>query len=574
MAVNVIAYSLWGDMRRYQHVFQKNYSAWKGSSPNREVWIYHDDSVNRAFRQKYSKIRWIEMPPSNLHSGSYWRYTAIDEADNVWVRDSDNLFHAERNSYIDQEWEKTGKRLAVFRDHEFMYGLRRSRLYIRGGCFNIKGCTHGLMLNMLNQYRKNYWIYPYGMDECFLGHYVYPYFNGDCVIFARSHVWQNFQHNLALRNHLHDNAVYRVITHSQDDWLGSNAIVTYPKPNKLQQVATWIQLYEAKYNRLWHSLSRGTDRIPPVSRFYRLAPEVHAPIVLAYTMHQFILAIIARYYIFRSSYRKLRASVANATKKENLCLPLVVIMHADVKNLASIHLSIFSVLKQQLEPSKVIVYLPPSANLTDKLKRLQKWGVIIKRSRAPRSLMRHALIDTIRTNPECLYVHADSKIVYPHDWLHNLYTAWCDRPKCVCATRASVLAQRHSKLKKLYQYDLSAHDYEHETRLVDFVPVLAYGVLFPPEVAHCDLLQDAKFANLDSDDDMWLLALIRQAGLLMHVVPKTLYSLNALSGGLTNQNNNGAEKSHHKDMKNLWDYIKPTYAPEASLFSVHPSNTD
>jgi hypothetical protein len=180
--------------------------------------------------------------------------------------------------------------------------------------------------------------------------------------------------------------------------------------------------------------------------------------------------------------------------------------------------------------------------------------VEIKRTGATHS-KRHALTDNILQHTQSLCVYADAGVLQPQDWLHDLYSAWCEKTESVCAMRANALSLHFGTGDKVFRYKLFPHDYEHETRLEDLVPIWSYGVLFPPRASEYGLLRDKQFLSVDSDDDMWLWALLRASKIPAHLAPKMLYTLNYLFKQPARQETGSGRL--YKNIGDLASYVTP-----------------
>lgn len=533
MAIKVIAYSLWGRAGKYTASFSKNYHAWKRSKIDREMWIYFDDSIPLSFRRKHSSARWIEMPATDMCSGALWRFLSIDEADNVWCRDSDGVLNIERNRMLDAQWESTGKRLGILRDHEFVEGISRIRQRIRAGSFNIKGCTGGKMLALLRGYQQRYWSGPYGADEHFLGCCVYPYFKNDCAVIVRNPRWQNRKHRSALFNHLNDHAMYVISEHARTQVAG----VSFAKragTGLLSDTDTGVRLI-----RFWSCITEGTDRLPTMD-YYGQVPEgmMKRVYTLGYTCHRLLLTCGARTWLRYRYYRRMRARKNRNTQRP--FLPLVVGIYAEESSVSQLYLSVYTILRQSLAPTKIIVYVPQGILLPSELSRMHTHGVHIEHI-GRTHIRRRVLAKLVTAHPKSLCVFADGNVLYPRTWLEELYRTWRARPEVICAHGGRILSQCQPRADGLRYYSLDEYRRGGEVTIEGVVPNLERGVLLPPGAGAHRIWGDRKFSTLRGCDDVWLKALARTIGLACYLVPAIPYRAHYLSGASKNAGNEDAQ---------------------------------
>lgn len=188
--MKVISYSIWGNKPKYLAGLLNNYKMWEENFSDMELWIYHDSSIPSNYLDRMPKARHIKKEDSIDTSGTFWRFTAIDEADEVWVRDADAILKV-RNRILADLWYTTGKSFANFREHPFPRNVPYDRLLIRASTFNIMGCMNGQMQQFIDEYAASNNTTIYGCDEFFLGRVIYPHFENDMAIFIRDKKWQD-----------------------------------------------------------------------------------------------------------------------------------------------------------------------------------------------------------------------------------------------------------------------------------------------------------------------------------------------------------------------------------------------
>lgn len=530
MAIKVIAYSLWGHADKYTASFSKNYHVWKRSNIDREMWVYFDDSIPPSFRRKHSSARWIEMPATDMFSGALWRFLSIDEADNVWCRDSDGILSIERNRMLDAQWESTGKRLGILRDHEFVGGISRIRKRIRAGSFNIKGCTGGKMLALLHDYQQRYWSSPYGADEHFLGRCVYPYFKHDCAVIVRNPEWQNQQHRSALFTHLTDHAMYAIAEHARAHVAG----VSFAECAGTR----FVSKARAQLIRLWSCIVEGTDRMP-ILDYYGQTPgsRMNGVYALGYKCHRILLACGAHTWLRYRYLRRIRAHQNRNT--QHLFLPLVVGICAEESSVSQLYLSVYNIMRQSLAPTTIIVYVPQGISLPPELSRMRSRGVHIEHI-GRTHIRRRALAKLVTAHPKSLCVFADGNVLYPRTWLEELYRTWRAHTESICAHSGRALSQCQPRADGVRYYSLDEYRYGGEVSIEGIVPTLERGVLLPPGAGAHRAWEDQKFSTLRGCDDVWLKALARAIGLVCHLVPAMPHRAHYLSGASKNVGNEDA----------------------------------
>ncbi len=198
---------------------------------------------------------------------------------------------------------------------------------------------------------------------------------------------------------------------------------------------------------------------------------------------------------------------------------LVVSLTTIPERIGSIHLCIDSLLRQDLKPDRLILWLSESAepnrpgivksNLPVSILRLLNRGLEIRWCEDIRSYRK--LIPTLQIFPNSLIVTADDDIYYPQHWLQMLYKAYQREPQYVHCHRAHLIRFDSSGSPLPYrQWNLLSEGTLGPS--MDLFPTSGGGVLYAPGHLHPEVLNESAFLNLSPNaDDIWFYAMTNLA---------------------------------------------------------------
>lgn len=172
--------------------------------------------------------------------------------------------------------------------------------------------------------------------------------------------------------------------------------------------------------------------------------------------------------------------------------------------------TIKTLLSQSFKPEKVILWLSPEEfpkkekELPKPLTSLVSKGLVIEWCDNIKSYKK--LIPTLKKYPQYAIVTADDDILYPEDWLQELWDAFLKHPECVIAHRIHQF--KFTKDKKIAPYNTWPQNISCSVPLYQNFLTGSGGVLYPPFSLHPDVLKEDLFTKLCAkQDDVWFWAM-------------------------------------------------------------------
>lgn len=180
---NVIAFSLWGDSRRYLDGAVANARLAAHVFPEWRCRFYHDGSVpapvlNELARQQARLVR-VEDSAPRLHAGLFWRFAAAfdPDIDRFLIRDTDSLIGGRERDTVG-EWLRSGRHFHVVRDNPSHTDLILAGLW--GGVAGLlPDLTAEREAMLTDRHRTNH------CDQDFLNRHVWPLIRGSVLIHDR-----------------------------------------------------------------------------------------------------------------------------------------------------------------------------------------------------------------------------------------------------------------------------------------------------------------------------------------------------------------------------------------------------
>ncbi len=191
-----------------------------------------------------------------------------------------------------------------------------------------------------------------------------------------------------------------------------------------------------------------------------------------------------------------------------------------------IHLSLYSLLSQDMKPDKVILWLadeqfPNRENdIPKKVLALKDWGLEIRWCPDYRSYKK--LIPALQEFPDDFIITADDDLYYPVDWVRNLWTAYEKGNKHVLyAHRCHKIAVKGNKVLPYGKWQRSI--IKTKPSFANF-PTSGGGVLYAPGCLHPDVTDVTKARALcPYADDIWFWGMSVLAGSKITVIDDNPY---------------------------------------------------
>ena len=177
-ARNIIAFSLWGDGRKYTEGALANAEASPAIYPGWTCRFYVDDTVPAPVRQKLASLgaQVQMMTRKNPFDGLFWRFLPINDGHTrrFLVRDADSVINIREKAAVD-EWLASGKAFHVMRDWWTHTEVMLAGLW--GGVGGVLPPLTGLLQEFRPPSLANWHV-----DQWFLRQMVWPTARTSCLI--------------------------------------------------------------------------------------------------------------------------------------------------------------------------------------------------------------------------------------------------------------------------------------------------------------------------------------------------------------------------------------------------------
>ena len=208
-----------------------------------------------------------------------------------------------------------------------------------------------------------------------------------------------------------------------------------------------------------------------------------------------------------SVYFELKLRILNAKKLNEQkidSLPVIVSLTSIPSRLNTIHITIRSILNQNHQPKKIILWLNENdaKKIPNSLKKLE--GDVFEINFSKIDCPHLKLVESIKNYPNDIIATCDDDFIYDENWLNSLYTSHLKHPKAIIAHRIRQI-----------QYDSSNNllDYKqwNLTNIGNTKTILAIGsqgVLYPPNSLPKIAIESSLFLKLaPKADDLWFKAM-------------------------------------------------------------------
>ena len=187
---------------------------------------------------------------------------------------------------------------------------------------------------------------------------------------------------------------------------------------------------------------------------------------------------------------------------------LIISLTTIKSRLEKVHITIESLLRQQLKPHRVLLWLsgelqnfptPPA------LQRQQQRGLELRFANDIGPATK--LVHSIREHPDALVATADDDTLYPANWLHQLYHSFCANPGSIHAFRAHwMLSEPDGSLKPYWDWSHLAPGVVGPAHRL--FPTGVGGVLYPPKSLGNEVFNEkAMRETCPTNDDIWFKAM-------------------------------------------------------------------
>lgn len=238
------------------------------------------------------------------------------------------------------------------------------------------------------------------------------------------------------------------------------------------------------------------------------------------------------------------------------------------KRIYDVHLTIESLFRQIVMPNKIVLWLAEDEfnkeNIPYILKKLEKKGLEIGFCKDLKSYKK--LIPTLRKYPEDIIITVDDDILYPYDFIENLYREYSKDQECIYFYRGHKIT--FDKNKGIQKYDNWIGDYQGDEKSFLTLPTGIGGVLYPPKCFDEEIMDENQFMKLaPRADDIWFKAMTLRGGVKCKKIKltkdfhKKFINLEdaqdiALCKINVGQNQNDTQLKDVFDYYNLWEKLQ------------------
>lgn len=273
-------------------------------------------------------------------------------------------------------------------------------------------------------------------------------------------------------------------------------------------------------------------------------------------------AILGYCYKWIVDFKVLRVPTLIKTKRE-VGNRIIVSMTSYGRRISSnvVYYSLVSVLRQSVQPDKVILWIDQTKwseeNLSKKLKSLIPKGVEFKYCKDIRSYTK--LIPALQEYPNDIIITFDDDIIYPRNTIEQLYEEYQKHPDAICCLnplKVQVINGIPGKYEKWIEFLKPVEN------IVMVFPCGVEGVLYPPHSLSEEVNDENLFKSLcPIADDIWFwfcscLNNTRHIGIRKK---KSSYSFDALyqyfHQGSALTHTNRFEHANDKQFKDLFEYF-------------------
>lgn len=228
--------------------------------------------------------------------------------------------------------------------------------------------------------------------------------------------------------------------------------------------------------------------------------------------------------------RDLARTRRNRPRRHDLPAPLIVTLTSFPPRFGTLHLTIRSLLDQDLRPDAVILWIAHDdlGKVPRAVRRLTRRGLDIRGTADLRSYKK--LVPALAECGPAFLATADDDVFYPPDWLDALAQTWrrghrayAPAPLIACHRAHRVPEPTPDATLAPYRgWEWDVQPAVDAAPARDLMPTGVGGVLYPPNCFHADVLDVAAFQTLaPTADDLWFYWMARRAGAVYAKTPGT-----------------------------------------------------
>lgn len=212
-----------------------------------------------------------------------------------------------------------------------------------------------------------------------------------------------------------------------------------------------------------------------------------------------IYRIKISFEIFRIRIEKPKYGICRMKRQ----IPVIVSLTSYEKRFKTLDICIKSLLRQEVKPDKLILYLTEKdyKELPPKILRLKNYGldiIPVKEDLRPHKKYYYAM----KSNPNAIVITTDDDVIYDRRLIGELLNTHNEFPKAIVTGRARRIACDQEKFLPYNLWDLTVVSKKPSMKLL---ATGVGGVLYPPHLLDLGILLDKKnIKKYIQVDDLWL----------------------------------------------------------------------
>lgn len=222
-------------------------------------------------------------------------------------------------------------------------------------------------------------------------------------------------------------------------------------------------------------------------------------------------------------------------------IPVIVSLTTIPSRLSSLHLTIRSLLLQDAQPEKILLWLHKDLKSSIPRQLTQLVGDIFEIRYSAHTFSHRKLIHTLDAHPDKILVTSDDDLIYPPDTLGNLYQSHLKSPNNVIGHRCREVTYENNSALPYLEWPFTRVPLKCKELLM---PIGAFLILYPPNILDARATDIDLFMSLSPrSDDVWFKVMTLLAGHLSipssHLAPEPIPIWNTQRVALKKTNNSG-----------------------------------
>lgn len=207
-----------------------------------------------------------------------------------------------------------------------------------------------------------------------------------------------------------------------------------------------------------------------------------------------------------SLYNQLRLSYASSSKliRAKDTIPVIVSLASIPSRLSIVHLTIKSILNQEVLPNKIILWLHEDLKSTIPRQLAKLEGKIFSIKYSDYKSSHRKLVDTLQIFDDAIVITCDDDMMYRKDWLPKLYQQHLESPRAIIGNQSRCISYKDGQLLPYKSWPFGK-DCKRPDALL---PIGAGGTLYPIGAFDQTVFDRELFLKLTPKaDDLWFKAM-------------------------------------------------------------------